>query len=83
MAERQLQSSLLDTVITLWRAKPDGSYELLARNDDYFGRDSYLELDLGAGVYYVGVSASGNDDTIRSSRIRASAGRRRASMNCV
>ena len=62
MAERQLQSSLLDTVLTLWRAKPDGSYELLARNDNYFGRDSYLELDLGPGVYYVGVSASGNDE---------------------
>ena len=62
MAERQLQSSLLDTVLTLWRAKPDGSYELLARNDNYFGRDSYLELDLGPGVYYVGISASGNDE---------------------
>ena len=62
MAERQLQSSLLDTVLTLWRANSDGSYELLARNDNYFGRDSYLELDLGPGVYYVGVSASGNDE---------------------
>ncbi len=62
MAERELQSSLLDTVITLWRENADGTRELLARNDNYFGRDSYLELDLAPGTYYVGVSASGNDE---------------------
>ena len=62
MAERQLQASSLDTALTLWRANPDGTYELLARNDNYFGRDSYLEMQLGPGVYYVGVSASGNDE---------------------
>ncbi len=62
MAERQLQASSLDTAITLWRQNADGSRELLARNDNYFARDSYLELELGAGLYYVGVSASGNDE---------------------
>jgi len=62
MAERRLQSSLLDTAVTLWRENADGTRELLARNDNYFGRDSYLELDLAPGTYYVGVSASGNDE---------------------
>jgi hypothetical protein len=33
----------------------------IAYNDDYFGTDSRLQLELGDGVYYVGVSASGND----------------------
>lgn len=33
----------------------------LARNDDYFSEDSFLSASLGQGVYYIGVSASGND----------------------
>ena len=61
-AERQLQSSELDTALTLWRENSDGTRELLSRNDNYFSRDSYLEIDLEPGVYYVGVSASGNDE---------------------
>ena len=32
---------------------------LIARNDDYYSDDSYIELQLGAGTYYIGVSASG------------------------
>ncbi len=35
--------------------------ELIARNDDYFSEDSYIELELEPGVYYLGVTASGND----------------------
>ncbi|MEM6776757.1 MAG: peptidase, partial [Planctomycetota bacterium] len=38
-----------------------GGLEQLARNDDYFSNDSFITRELGAGVYYVGVSASGND----------------------
>ena len=38
-----------------------GDREVLSRNDDYFSEDSYIERELGPGVYYVGVSASGND----------------------
>jgi hypothetical protein len=60
MAERQLDASLLDTTLRLYREK-DGRRELIGRNDDYFSKDSYLELDLEPGTYYVGVSASGND----------------------
>ncbi len=39
-----------------------GKFELVAQNDDYFGRDSFLSQSLTSGVYYIGVSASGNDE---------------------
>lgn len=38
-----------------------GRFELIAQNDDYFSRDSFIRQTLGTGVYYIGVSASGND----------------------
>ncbi|MEM6979149.1 MAG: hypothetical protein AAF539_05725, partial [Planctomycetota bacterium] len=38
-----------------------GGLEPIARNDDYFSNDSFLDRELGAGVYYIGVAASGND----------------------
>ncbi len=60
-AERQPSSSLLDTLLTLYRENADGSRVIIARNDDYFGDDSFIQLRLGAGTYYLGVSASGND----------------------
>ncbi|MCA9226654.1 MAG: DVUA0089 family protein, partial [Planctomycetales bacterium] len=61
-AERQANSSLLDTVLRLYRENPDGTRVLLSQNDDYFSSDSYLELALGAGTYYVAVSAAGNSN---------------------
>ncbi len=39
-----------------------GKMELVAQNDDYFSRDSFLTQSLTTGVYYIGVSASGNSD---------------------
>ncbi|MCH5377573.1 MAG: DVUA0089 family protein, partial [Planctomycetes bacterium] len=60
IAERQTESSLLDTVLKLYR-ETDGQLELLARNDDYYSDDSYVEVSLEAGVYYVGVSSTGNE----------------------
>ncbi len=39
-----------------------GKFELVAQNDDYFSQDSVLRQSLTSGVYYIGVSASGNDD---------------------
>ena len=60
-AERQPDSSLLDAAMTLYRASPDGSRELIAHNDDYYSNDSFLELPLGAGTYWIGISASGNN----------------------
>ena len=38
-----------------------GGLTELAQNDDYFSEDSRLIASLGEGVYYIGVSASGND----------------------
>ncbi|MFM7071327.1 MAG: hypothetical protein ACKO38_05975, partial [Planctomycetota bacterium] len=35
--------------------------EVVARNDDYYSKDSFLKVALEAGTYYLGVSASGND----------------------
>ena len=37
-----------------------GGMRLIAQNNDYFGRDSLITHALGSGVYYLGVSASGN-----------------------
>ncbi|MDP6444688.1 MAG: hypothetical protein QF805_12920, partial [Pirellulaceae bacterium] len=72
-AERLANSSPLDTTVTLWTTKVDTNgniifdsdgrerQQLIARNDDYFSEDSFLQLELDAGVYFIGVSASGND----------------------
>lgn len=67
IAERQVNPSLLDTVLTLYKANIDAtgrvlSRELISHNDDYFSHDSYLEMELLPGTYYVGISASGNGD---------------------
>lgn len=59
-AERRTVASHLDTVISLYREEGSGERTLIARNDDYYSRDSFLELDLIPGVYYVVVTASGN-----------------------
>src|SRR5205085_12111777 len=34
----------------------------IAHNDDYYGNDSYLELHLDPGTYYVAVTSVGNTD---------------------
>lgn len=62
MAERLADSSFLDSYLRLYREHADGSRELIAQNDDYFSEDSYLELNLQPGRYFVGVSSTGNDD---------------------
>ncbi len=61
LAERRGDSSLLDAVLALYREE-NGQRELIARNDDYFSDDSFLQMALQAGVYYIGVSAAGNID---------------------
>ncbi len=38
-----------------------GGLQQLSRNDDYFSEDSFITASLSAGVYYIGVAASGND----------------------
>lgn len=60
-AERQNDASLLDSVLTLWALNPQsGKFEIVSRNDDYFGADSFLAMDLSPGTYYLGVSSTGN-----------------------
>ena len=47
-------------------------YRVIARNDNYYSDDAYLEMYLKQGTYFVGVSASGNnqyDPNIDSSGI--------------
>lgn len=60
-AERLPNSSTLDTHVAIYRVTATGEIEIIARNDDYFSKDSYVNVNLTAGTYYVGVSASGND----------------------
>jgi len=58
IAERLQSTSSLDTLLTLY----NGNHEVIARNDDYFSDDSYVNLHLAPGTYYVAVTASGNGD---------------------
>ncbi|QDT78587.1 Calx-beta domain protein [Gimesia maris] len=48
--------SQLDSVLSLYNS----NHELIARNDNYFGKDSFLELELEAGDYYLAVTSVGN-----------------------
>ncbi|TWU42048.1 beta strand repeat-containing protein [Novipirellula artificiosorum] len=62
LAERLPTSSLLNTALRLYKLDPvTGTFTEVAANDDYFSSDSLIELDLAAGTYAVGVSASGNN----------------------
>jgi len=64
-AQRENAASLLDATLTLYRlvTTKDGTiyYEMISRNDDYFGKDSFLEMYLTPGTYFIGVAASGNN----------------------
>jgi len=61
IAERQDDSSLLDTALALYQETADG-VQLVSRNDDYFSEDSFVEKRLEPGIYYIGVSSTGNLD---------------------
>ncbi|MFG0266004.1 MAG: cell surface protein, partial [Rhodopirellula sp. JB055] len=65
-AQRLDDSSLLDTLVQLYRVVPASgsnpvSYELVASNDDFFSNDSLVSVDVTAGDYVLGVSSTGND----------------------
>ena len=57
-------NSFVDTVLSLYREDVVGTTTtrtLVARNDDYYGRDSFVGLDLEPGKYFVAVTSTGND----------------------
>ncbi|MFN0019852.1 MAG: hypothetical protein ACKVP0_16465, partial [Pirellulaceae bacterium] len=60
-AERLADSSQLDTYLRLYKVGIDGIPVEVAQNDDYFSKDSQIELTLEPGTYYLGVSAKGNN----------------------
>ncbi|QDU48389.1 Calx-beta domain protein [Gimesia panareensis] len=57
-AERLNDVSLLNSTITLY----DADHNVVARNDDYYSNDPFLELFLDAGTYFIGVTSTGNDN---------------------
>ncbi len=64
-AERLANSSQLDSQLIVWQETTvDGSIvrEMIASNDDYFSEDSFIELTLSPGEYFVGVSSTGNNE---------------------
>ncbi len=61
-AERLANSSNLDSQLTLYRQTTAGKLEVVSANDNYFGEDSFLQVDLAAGVYFLGVTSTGNED---------------------
>ena len=59
------QDTGLDTVLTLYKGvMVDGveQFTVVARNDNFFGADSGLEVDLETGTYFLGVSSVGNEN---------------------
>lgn len=60
-AERLQSASRLNSHVRLFRENADGTREVVAQNDDYFSEDSFLQLNLTEGVYYIGVSSTGNE----------------------
>lgn len=62
VAERLGSASLLDTTLRLYRQDANGAFVEVAQNDDYFSNDSLIDVEVEAGTYFVGVSATGNDD---------------------
>jgi len=55
-------SSLLNSALKLYRDNGDGTRTLIAQNDDYFSNDAFINLELEAGTYFIGVSSTGNTD---------------------
>ncbi|TWU41719.1 tandem-95 repeat protein [Novipirellula artificiosorum] len=62
-AQRLLETSMLDTDLKLWRYDSvSRKYELVARNADFYGDDSFIGLDVEPDVYVLGITAAGNND---------------------
>ena len=66
IAERLGGGNLLDTVLTLYREDANGVRTVVARNDDFYSKDSGLQIALSSqsypATYYIGVTSTGNDN---------------------
>ncbi|MGB7329054.1 MAG: tandem-95 repeat protein [Rubripirellula sp.] len=68
-AERLVETSLLDSDLQLWKLNAGtGKYDLVARNGDFYGDDSFIGVDVGpnsggaVATYVLGITAAGNDE---------------------
>lgn len=61
-AERRDPTDLLNTVLTLYSEDANGVRTVIARNDDFYSKDSGLQIALNPGTYYIGVTSTGNDN---------------------
>ncbi len=80
-AERLTPSSTLSTVLRLYKEDSNGRRELISENGRYYGNDSYINLDLEAGTYYIGVSSRVTKAMTPMFPIRALAERLMATMS--
>ena len=55
-AQQLENASSLNTALVLYNS----AGQAIAANDDYYGTDSFINVPLTPGTYYIGVSASGN-----------------------
>lgn len=66
IAERLGGGNLLDTVLTLYKEDANGVRTVVARNDDFYSKDSGLQIALSSqsypATYYIGVTSTGNDN---------------------
>ncbi len=62
IAQRLAATDLLNTELTLYRQEPSGAKTVIARNDDFYSKDSGLEIALQPGTYFIGVTSTGNDN---------------------
>lgn len=63
IAERLNNSSTLDTHITLLKQdSATGELSIVSLNDNYISQDSLIDVPVDAGVYFVAVTAKGNED---------------------
>ena len=60
-AQRSFGGSLLDSHLALFRQESDGTVTRIAANNDSFGNDAALRLEIGSGDYLIGVTANGNN----------------------
>jgi VCBS repeat-containing protein len=62
IAERLNNSSSLDTYVTLLKRDANG-LSIVAANNNYFSQDSFIDVALSAGEYFVAVTGKGNEDS--------------------